>query len=127
MVINMEYDVVILSNVYPTEDPEKVKKSIKNIFPQSNPEIQNKKIEIKTTTKTLTHLKKQIKQQEIQDSIKQQIHHNPEKNQITIYINKQAAYTNKINLQTEYQEKLGSITLIIKTKNPEEIINWLIN
>ncbi len=116
-------EVIISSIINSTEDEEKVKKAMQNIFPNSKIISNNNTLEIHDSEKILNNLKTKVKEQKIIDTTRTLL----EKNiNLNLKLNKQAAYMNIINI-TEESSILGDIIVNIKTENKEKFIEWLIS
>jgi predicted RNA binding protein with dsRBD fold (UPF0201 family) len=122
--------VYVEALVYPTEDEEKVKQAIKNIFP----EIKLFKIDGKPATlkseekelKVLENFKNLLKQEKIRDAAKAILLSSIQENELIFYLNKQVAFSNHISFcQPEGESPLGPILIKISCENPKDLINWL--
>ncbi|WGI17809.1 RNA-binding domain-containing protein [Methanonatronarchaeum sp. AMET-Sl] len=123
-------EIKLKTPIYPTEDQEKIKNLIKNLFPEI--EIQIKKINQKKSLtangnkQSLKKIREKIWEQKIIDTTRTVLHKNKEKNKTSFSINKQSATNQKINLKDN--DILGTINIEIKEKTPkklQETINWL--
>ena len=119
--MNDECEVTISSIVNPTEDEEKVKKAILNLFPNSKIISKNNTLEIHDSRKILNHFKSKLKEQKIRATVRTILETNEK---LKLNLNKQTAYINIINI-TEGNSILGDITLNIKTENKDDFIEWL--
>ncbi len=87
----------------------------------------NKKLEVEgdiTLLDKISHIIKVTEQQELAGFI---LNNNLYKNRITFYINKQAAYNNKLNILDEPISNLDDIEVVIETNNPDRVINYITN
>ena len=119
--------IEILCAVNPSEDPNKVETAILNIF--SPCEIDNEKLSIVGKSNNLNSLEK------VQDSVhsmqsqriyRRTLEKNMENNSSWFYLNKQAAFVNKVAICEESDESpLGPIKVILTSTNLDRIITWL--
>lgn len=119
--------IEILCSINPSEDPEKVKSTISNLF--SNYEFKFENFSLRCNSNNLKTLEK------IQDSIqlihaqriyKKTLEKNLKFNSSWFYLNKQAAFANRVAICDESDESpLGPIKVILTSPNMEKIIAWL--
>jgi len=119
--------IEILCSINPSEDRKKVETAILNIF--SPCEIKNEKFSINGKSSNLNSLEK------VQDSIhsmqsqriyRRTLEKNMENNSSWFYLNKQAAFVNKVAICEESDESpLGPIKVILTSTNLDRIITWL--
>ncbi len=123
--INCKIEMVCPVNL--SEDPEKVKQSILNIFPFSD--ITNENFSIKAQSKELRSLEKiyeTITSTQSQKSYTRNLENNLEDNQTWFFLNKQAAFVEKIAICDESEESpLGPIKVTLTSSNIDRIIDWL--
>ncbi len=121
----------IYTIVKPTEDPEKVKKAVENIF---NGEVVivdegngYYRVEgISTSRKALNKLYNMIRMEQVIAATRSYLLKNTRRNVITILLHKQAAYVNKLSfIDSDRESPLGAIKLVIEADDPKEIIDWL--
>lgn len=119
--------VTALSNLLPSESPEKLKDAISNILQFVNFEnsgntitASSKKIE------SLTRIYEIIHSRNTQKNYRRQLLINSNENSTWFYLNKQAAFVNVVALCNEPTESpLGPIKIIIESSEIKEIIEWL--
>lgn len=120
----MEYLVEISSKINLTEDPEKVKKSIHNIFPKGNIQQDSDKFFLRGNKELLNNFKKTLEKREIIAVARLIMDNSIKDNILTFYISKQTAFVNEINF-SEGNSPLGDIQIKIDSSNLEEVLNWL--
>lgn len=120
----MECLVEISSKINQTEDPEKVKKSIHNIFPKGDIRQDSDKFFLKGNKDLLNNFKKILEKREIIAVARSIMDDNIEDNTLIFYISKQTAFVNEINF-SEGNSPLGDIQIKIESSNLEEVLNWL--
>jgi len=116
--------------VYPTEDEAKVKKAVKNIFPEVKlSKIDGKPITLKGEEKglkVLENFKNLLKREKIRDAAKAVLLSSIQGNELIFYLNKQVAFSTHISFcQREGESPLGPISIKISCENPKDLINWL--
>ena len=123
--INCKIEMICPVNL--SEDPEKVKQAISNIFPFSN--ITNENFSIKAQSKELRSLEKiyeTITSTQSQKSYTRNLDINLEDNKTWFFLNKQAAFVEKIAICDEAEESpLGPIKVVLTSSNIDGIIDWL--
>jgi predicted RNA binding protein with dsRBD fold (UPF0201 family) len=114
-----------------TEDLEKVKLAVKNIFGAVK-----FKVELRTWgqlliaetkgTKTLTKLHDMLRREQIFAAARKVLFSGMDETSVTFYLNKQVAYAGHISFSQKTGESpLGPITVQIRCNNPQELIDWL--
>jgi len=126
-----EIDVHVEVKVNPTEDLEKVKKAVENIFGN---------IEFKVTPEKrgsllvaeakgidgLTKLRDLLRRERIRDAARGVFFEGLSKKSVVFYLNKQVAYVGHISFSAPVGESpLGPIKVQIRCDSPQELIKWL--
>ncbi len=110
-----------------SEDPEKVKQAISNVFPFS--EIKNENFSIKAQSKELRSLEKiydAILLNQSQKSYTRNLEDNLDNDSTWFFLNKQAAFVEKVVICDETEESpLGPIKVILTSSNIDGIIDWI--
>ena len=126
---NIDCKIEMFSNVNPSEDEEKVRISILNIFPYSN--FTSKKSSLKAESTDISSLEKiyeVIHSKQSQKAYKRNLENNLDSNSTWFYLNKQAAFVNKIVICDELDESpLGPIRVVLTSKQIDRLIEWLIS
>jgi predicted RNA binding protein with dsRBD fold (UPF0201 family) len=105
--------------VCPSEDPDKVRKAILNIFPDASLEVTERGLE---GTASLDRFKDLIRRQKILDSTRSMMFKGIRNGYITIHLNKQVAFVGKVSF-TEPKTVLGTMRVTIETDDPERLID----
>jgi hypothetical protein len=125
---NSNCKIQLTSNLNSSEDPEKVKKAISNIFPYST--ITSDSFSISAQSKELRSFEKiyeVIHSKKSQNTYRRYLERNLDNNTTWFYLNKQAAFVEQIAICEEADESpLGPIKVIITSSNIDEIIDWLV-
>jgi predicted RNA binding protein with dsRBD fold (UPF0201 family) len=110
-----------------SEDTEKVRRAISNIFPFS--EIKNENFSIKAQSKELRSLEKiyeTISLTQSQKSYTRNLENNLKDDTTWFFLNKQAAFVEKIAICDEAEESpLGPIKVTLTSSNIDGIIDWI--
>ncbi len=88
-------EIEIETDVYPTEDVDKVVQAVKNLFPDAEIEIEEGKL--KARAWDLRKFRDLLRRQRILDTARTELFKGRSGNEITIYLNKQTAYISKVN------------------------------
>ena len=126
---NIDCKIEMFSNVNPSEDEEKVRISILNIFPYSK--FTSKKPPLKAESTDISSLEKiyeAIHSKQSQKAYKRNLENNLDNNSTWFYLNKQAAFVNKIVICDELDESpLGPIRVVLTSKQIDRLIEWMIS
>ncbi len=126
-----EVIIEVEAEVNPTEDPEKVKKAVENIFGSLEFEIKplRRGSLLKARARGIENLSKLynlIRRERIRDAARGALFQGLEEKAITFYLNKQVAYVGHISFsKPEAESPLGPIKVHIECDNPRELIDWL--
>ncbi|HEY3421123.1 MAG TPA: RNA-binding domain-containing protein [Methanomassiliicoccales archaeon] len=112
--------VTIRTPLRPTEDPEKVRTAILNIFPES--EIIVGQDEVTAKTATLERFKTLIRNQKILDSVRKSLLSGASASFTNLSLNKQAAFVKRVSL-SEGKAALGNMEVTIESEDIERLID----
>lgn len=124
--------IIVEAEVRPTEDAEKVKKAVKNIFAGDIiiQELGNKYRVVKgvsLTIESLKPLKNLAKTQQVEPALKNYLIKYRTTTSITLLLHKQAAYAGKLSLiDSEKESPLGPVKIIIEGDGNEleEVVKY---
>jgi predicted RNA binding protein with dsRBD fold (UPF0201 family) len=117
--------------VNPTEDLEKVKWTVENIFGAAKFEVKSRnwgRLLIAETTGTggLTKLYNLLSRERIRAAARKIFLSGMDKKSVVFYLNKQVAYAGHISFSQQTAESpLGPINVQIRCDNPRKLIEWL--
>jgi len=117
--------------VNPTEDLQKVKRAVENIFGAVKFEVESRKwgrlLIAKTTgTAGLTKLYNLLSRERILAAARKVFFSGMDEKSVTFYLNKQVAYAGHISFSQQTAESpLGPINVQIRCSNPRKLIGWL--
>ena len=123
--------VQVEAEVNHTEDLEKVKEAVENIFGtvtfKVKPRTWGQLLTAKTTgTEGLTTLKNILARERIRAAARKVLKAGMDDNSVTFYLNKQVAYAGHISFSQKTAESpLGPISVQIRCSDPRELIEWL--
>lgn len=125
---NLNCKIEMFCAINPSEDPEKTQKSISNIFPYSAIKIEN--FSISAESKDLTSLEKiyeAVHSKQFQKTYRRNLQKNLKNDSTWFYLNKQAAFVEKIVICEESEESpLGPIKVVLTSSKIDEIIDWFV-
>ena len=126
---NLDCKIEIYCSLCPSEDPQKVKQSISNLF--ADIKIKQSQDSIKADSKNIADLEKiqqTIHSRNSQKTYRRNLTKNLINDTTWFYLNKQAAFVGTVALCEEAEESpLGPIKVFLQSKNIETIIDWLVS
>ena len=126
---NIKCKIEMFCPVNPSESPNKIKKAISNIFPNST--IKSEKFSVSTQSNDLNSLEKiyeTIHSKKSQKTYKRNLERNLRNDTTWFYLNKQAAFVEKIAICEEADESpLGPIKVILNSSSIDRIIDWIVS
>ena len=125
--MNQKIMVQIFCEINPSEDLEKIKTSIFNLFPDLKIKIQeNQLFGSSNDIKLLSKVVKSIKNRKTINVLSRIMRSNMTDDSTWFYLNKQAAFVDVVALCNEADESaLGPIKIVLNSNNIEEIIENL--
>ena len=120
-------NIQVFCEINPSEDLEKIKTSIFNLFPDLKIKIQeNQLFGSSNDIKLLSKVVKSIKNRKTINVLSRIMRSNMTDDSTWFYLNKQAAFVDVVALCNEADESaLGPIKIILNSNNIEEIIEKL--
>ncbi len=126
MCTKLDADLEVRAPLNPTEDEEKVVRSIIAIFNIRVNIVQGEAIGHSNNMVSLERLKRMIRQRRIRSAAKVVMRSGIRGNIIEFYLHKQAAYAGKVSFSNaEGESPLGPIKVTIKAEDPNKLIEWL--
>ena len=114
-----------------TEDLEKVKRAVENMFSVAEFEVEPNEKGSLLIAKTkgmegLSKLYNLLRRERIRDAARRVLFKGISKNSITFYLNKQVAFAGHVSFcQPVAESPLGPIKIKIACDKPKELIEWL--
>jgi predicted RNA binding protein with dsRBD fold (UPF0201 family) len=124
-------EIVVHVEVNPTEDLEKVKRAVENIFGAVTFEVESRKwgrllIAETRGTEGLTKLYNLLSRERIRAAARKVFLSGMGDKSVVFYLNKQVAYAGHISFSQQTAESpLGPINVQIRCDNPRKLIDWL--
>ena len=127
--MNQKTTIQIFCEINPSEDPEKVKLAVNNIFPDMELEISETDISGKTNNfSALSQISKSIHEKNIKNTYQRILKNNNDGESTWFYLNKQAAFVDTVALCSEANESsLGPIKVILRSNDMEQVIESITN
>ena len=127
--MNQKTTIQIFCEINPSEDPEKVKLAVNNIFPDLTLDITDTDITGKSNNiQILSQISKTIHENNIKKTYQRILKNNSNSDSSWFYLNKQAAFANTVALCSEANESsLGPIKVILRSNDIEQVINSITN
>ena len=122
--MNEKITIQVFCEINPSEDLEKIKTSIFNLFPDLKIKIQENRLSGSSNNiELLSKVIKSIKNRQTVSVLSRIMKTNMAENSTWFYLNKQAAFVDVIALCNEADESaLGPIKIVLNSNNIEEII-----
>ena len=127
--MNQKTTIQIFCQINPSEDPEKVKLAVNNIFPDMELEVSDTQIVGKTNNfSVLSPISKSIHEKNIKNTYHRILKNNSDGDSTWFYLNKQAAFVNSVALCSEANESsLGPIKVVLRSNDIEQVIESITN
>ena len=126
---NISCQIWVASPAHFSEDPDKIKTAITNIFPYST--IKDGNLSIIALSKELRSFERiydVIRTKQLQKIYRRNLENNLKNDTTWFFLNKQAAFVEKVVICDESEESpLGPIHVTITSSNIDEIIDWLVH
>ena len=125
--MNEKITIQVFCEINPSEDLEKIKSSILNLFPDLKIKIQENRLSGSSNDiELLSKVIKSIKNRQTVSVLSRIMKTNMAENSTWFYLNKQAAFVDVIALCNDADESaLGPIKIVLNSNNIEEIIENL--
>lgn len=125
---NYNCKIEVLSSINPSENPNKIKKAILNVLPNCDITIGESSIKAKTDNfSSMEKIHESIHSTKSQRVLQRQLEQHMDKDSTWFYLNKQAAFMEKIVLCEEVDESpLGPLKIVIYSSNIDRIVDFLV-
>ena len=123
--------VRVEAEIRPTEDPEKVKQAVLNVFKPDRMRIEEYGeyrllVAESDSLRGLEKLHQLLRQDRILDAARRSMMRGAEKGYLIFKLNKQVAYVGHVSfVDMDAEAPMGPITFIIEWDDPKEVIDWL--
>jgi len=126
-----EIDIRVEAEVNPTEDHEKVKRAVENVFGNVDFEVKPQRWGSLLIAKAkgmegLTKLQNLLRRERIRDAARGVLFEGLSEKSIVFYLNKQVAYVGHLSFSKPVAESpLGPIKVQIRCDDPRKLVEWL--
>jgi predicted RNA binding protein with dsRBD fold (UPF0201 family) len=126
-----EINVQVEADVNPTENEEKVRRAVENMFNNLELEVKPQRqgsllVGMGKGMDSLTKLYNLLRREKIRDAARGVLYAGLSGKSIVFYLNKQVAYVGHVSFSNPVGESpLGPIKVEIHCANPRELIDWL--
>ena len=126
---NISCKIEMFCSVNPSEDPKKIQKAISNVFPYSTIKTENSSFCFQSNNlKSLEKIYETIHTKQSQKIYRRNLEKNLENDTTWFYLNKQAAFVEKIAICEKADESpLGPIKVILTSVYIDKIIDWIVS
>ncbi|MDC0159820.1 hypothetical protein OAJ55_03930 [Candidatus Nitrosopelagicus sp.] len=127
--MNQKTTIQVFCQINPSEDPQKVKLAVNNVFPDMELETSDTQITGKTNNfSVLSTISKSIHEKNIKNTYQRILKNNNDGESTWFYLNKQAAFVDTVALCSEANESsLGPIKVILRSNDMEQVIESITN
>jgi len=121
-------DIRIECQVYPSEDPAKVVRAVKNVISNCSPELVDSRVRVVTKNpEALSTIYEKVRSRRIMGVFRKVLLNNMIANSTWFYLNKQAAYAGTVSIcEEEFESPLGPIKVTMTSNELESVIDWLV-
>ncbi|NIR87884.1 hypothetical protein GWO13_10165, partial [Candidatus Bathyarchaeota archaeon] len=126
-----EIDVHVEADINPTEDPEKVRRSVENVLGNAEFEVKPQRrgsllVARAKGIEGITKFQNLLRRERIRDAARGVLFQGLSGKSVVFYLNKQVAYAGHISFSQPTDESpLGPIKVQVHCDNPRELIDWL--
>ena len=111
---------IATASIFQTEDPEKVRRALLNLFPSA--EVMEREGEMTASTDDLSRFKELIRNHRILDSTRRVLLNGLADGKTSFLLNKQAAFVGKVSF-AEGRSPMGPMTVVIMSDDMEKTID----
>jgi len=127
--MNQKTTIQIFCEINPSEDSEKVRLAVNNVFPDIELEVSGSNVVGETNDiQILSQISKSIHEKNTKNTYQRILKKNNDGSSTWFYLNKQAAFVNTVALCSEANESsLGPIKVILRSNDIQQIIDSITN
>ena len=127
--MNQKTIIQIFCEINPSEDSEKVRLAVNNVFPDIELEVSGSNVVGETNDiQILSQISKSIHEKNTKNTYQRILKKNNDGDSTWFYLNKQAAFVNTVALCSEANESsLGPIKVILRSNDIQYIIDSITN
>ncbi len=127
-----EIVVHVEADINPTEDENKVKRAVENMFGslgfsvETHEHSANLLVGRGKGKEALSKLQNLLRRERIRDAARRALREGLGENSLVFYLNKQVAYVDHVSFSKPVGESpLGPIRIEVQCSNPRELVEWL--
>ncbi|MCQ8905834.1 MAG: hypothetical protein NQU45_08990 [Methanothermobacter sp.] len=117
--------VKVEAPVRATEDPEKVREAVQNVFPELEIDVEGDTVRGTGDAGSLRNLQEALEKRRIRLTARKILKKHVRASSTWFYINKQAALMNRVNVLEESISALGDILVELESDDIMGLIDWL--
>ncbi|MEL7669015.1 RNA-binding domain-containing protein [Methanobacterium sp.] len=121
----MNCKIYAKTELNPTEDIDKVTKTLKNMFDYDDMEIGENYILVSGEEESITNLRKELRERKIRSVARKMMLKGISANKIHFKLSKQAAFVGVPNFVEDDLSPLGEIDVEIETDDVQRFIDWI--
>ena len=127
--MNQKTTIQIFCEINPSEDPEKVRLAVNNVFPDIELEVSDSNVVGETNNiQILSQISKSIHEKNTKNTYQRILKKNNDGDSTWFYLNKQAAFMNTVALcRAAHEASLGPINVILRSNDIQQIIDSITN
>ncbi len=127
--LDVDCKVSAYCTINASEDINKVRTSLSNILTDMDEKLTEDSLTANSTNyESLTKIYETIRSRRSKSAYRKHLLRNMTQDSTWFYLNKQAAFADTIALCDEADESpLGPITVVLRSKNIEDVIDWLVS
>lgn len=127
-----EIKVHVEADINPTEDENKVRRAVENMFGNLTFEVETHEKSANLLVgggkgrEALTKLQNLLRRERIRDAARRALYEGIGEGSLVFYLNKQVAYVDHVSFSKPFGESpLGPIRVEVQCSNPRELIDWI--
>ena len=127
-ILNIKCKILINCEINASEDSQKIRQALTNIFPSLEFKLENYTIYANTNNlQCLEKIYENIQNKQLKKPFNKQFRKNIRDDSFWFYLNKQAAFANVIVLcERDDESALGPIKISIKSQQVDRVADWLL-
>jgi len=127
--LNVDCKISVYCNINESEDVNKVKTAISNILTDMDETTDDSSFVANSSNyESLTKIYEAMRTRKTKTAYRRHLMRNMTEDSTWFYLNKQAAFANAVVLcDDESESPLGPIKIVLRSKNIEDVIDWLVS
>ena len=127
--LDVDCKVSAYCTINASEDINKVRTSLSNVLTDMDEKITGDSLVLNSNNhESLTKIYETMRARKTKSAYRRHLMRNMTEDSTWFYLNRQAAFANVIALCDEADESsLGPITVVLRSKNIEDVIDWLVS